>query len=197
MAAYKLLLCPRIIDCPGVTPDALAETLHSIGLIGKAFRHRDEVRYEAGQRFFQLLTFLGCSPAIEIELPIDPSRREAACAEGHICHIRLFHNANSPSFRVNRHITPPRCPQCRKPEPQWQELINTWRSDPEQTAWNCSQCGHQGRVYDLNFRKTGAFGRVFVEIWGIYPSEAVPGEALLNSLGALNHCPWNYFYVQD
>ena len=38
--------------------------------------------------------------------------------------------------------------------------------------------------------------RGFVEIWGIYPSEAVPAPALLDGLAELTGGPWKYFYAE-
>jgi hypothetical protein len=60
-----------------------------------------------------------------------------------------------------------------------------------------TECGYQGRLFDLNFRQRGAFGHSFIDIWGIHPAEAVPGETLLTTLGELSGCDWRYLYLQD
>ena len=63
--------------------------------------------------------------------------------------------------------------------------------------WECRECGYQGRLFDLNFRHRGAFAHSFIDICGIHPAEAVPGETLLTTLGELSGCDWRYMYLQD
>jgi hypothetical protein len=50
---------------------------------------------------------------------------------------------------------------------------------------------------DWVFRKTAGFGKVFVEIRGIYPAEAVPGEALLAALKDRTGGTWRYIYIKE
>ena len=197
MAVHKLLLYPAKPDCPLAATDSLAEELQSIGLIGASFGCKSERRYRTGDRFLQLITFLGCSPAIELDPPADKSERETACENGRLCHIRLSRTLSGPRFRADRQMPPPRCPQCRKPELQWRELIDRWRDTPGETRWSCRECGYHGQLFDLNFRKSGGFGNTFIEIWGIYPSEAVPGDSLLSKLKGLTGVDWNTMYIKD
>ena len=63
--------------------------------------------------------------------------------------------------------------------------------------WRCTHCGHTGHITGLGFRKSAGFGHSFVEIRGIYPSEAVPGEALLNALKSLTHDDWSTLYIKE
>jgi hypothetical protein len=91
----------------------------------------------------------------------------------------------------------PRCPHCRKAENHWPSLIEQWRAVPGETGWECRACGHHGRLFDLNFRQRAAFGHSFIDIWGIHPAEAVPGEPLLDALVELSGCRWKYMYLQD
>jgi len=100
-------------------------------------------------------------------------------------------------FRADEHTTEPRCPACRKPEPHWREQLHAWRQDSQCLQWSCTVCGFTGQLTDLNFRKSAGFGRVFVEIRGIYPFEAVPGEALLANLKTLTGCHWNLIYIKE
>lgn len=190
MPANKLLLYPADPDFIPLDATALCSHLQGIGLAGTAFEHRGDIRYLAGDRFLQLITFLGCSPAIEFIPPQDTAERDTATDSGAFCHIRLSLSASEPVFRANRQLPPPRCPACRKPAADWQESRRN-------NQWTCRQCGFDGRVYDLDFRRHGGFARTFVEIWGIYPSEAVPVDALLTSLQTFSGCDWKYMYVSD
>ncbi len=197
MTANKLILYPSQADTPAIDTDALAQGLQSIGLIGPAFQCQGGTHYLTGERFLQLLTFLGCSPLIELEPPADPAAREAACSEGRFCHIRLAGNRNGIRFRSSPQAPPPRCPHCRQVETRWPDLLRRWETNPDHSRWNCAECGHRGQLYDLNFRRHAGFARTFIEIWGIFPSEAVPVETLLAALRQLGGCNWNYMYVTD
>ena len=194
MAAHKLLLSPADLSCPAVGPDRLAERLLAIGLIGRPVPLHDGPFYPTGDRFLQLITFLGCAPQIELDPPADPTELESASAAGRFCHVYLAETAQL-QFRADSQTRTAHCPQCRKPEPQWQAIIHAWQQDPATTVWQCAACGHAGRPTELRFRKTAGFGKTWVEIRGIYPSEAVPGETLLAALRTLTDGDWTILYI--
>jgi hypothetical protein len=197
MAVHKLVLYPASLDCPVVDRAALIAALRSIGLIATPACHDPAGGYRAGTQFLQLVSFLGCSPAIELDPPADPDECARACASGRLCHVRLPAAPEHLRFRADRRLPTPRCPHCRKAEDHWDSLITQWRATPRETGWVCRACGHHGRLFDLNFRQRGAFGHNFIDIWGIHPAEAVPGESLLDTLGELAGCDWKYMYLQD
>ncbi|MGD2056070.1 MAG: hypothetical protein PVJ15_04615 [Gammaproteobacteria bacterium] len=197
MPVSKMLLLPADPGCPAPALATLVATLQSLGLAGAPFRLPRGIGYRAGERFLQLITFLGCSPAIELELPQDATERARACETGRVCHLRLSQSHEGIRFRADDRIPAPRCPQCRQPEQRWRVLIGYWQSAREQTRWHCRECGYHGRLFDLNFRKGGGFGHTFIEIWGIHPAEAVPGEALLTALRQLGGCDWSTLYIRE
>jgi Zn ribbon nucleic-acid-binding protein len=196
VAAYKLLLYPQDPDCAPVDPAVLADDLQDIGFIAAPVTVPDGVFYPAGAQFLQLLSFLGCSPAIELDPPADPAALAAARASGSFCHVYLSSRGRL-QLRADPRTPAPRCPACRQPEKDWRLHINAWRENPAMTAWTCRNCGYSGRLTDLQFRKTAAFSRTWVEVRGIYPSEAVPGDALLARLRTLSGCQWQYSYLQE
>jgi len=197
VSANKLLLCPVDPDCPTIDTGILAGRLQEIGLAGDAVSLESGTCYRTGEQFLQLVTFLGCSPAIELDLPKDASARAAACAAGQVCHIRLSQTGSGLRFRADSGMAAPRCPECRQVVPNWAGVIDAWRSNPGNSGWQCGHCGHQGRLFDLNFRKSAGFGHTFIEIWGIHPSEAVPVATLLDALEELSGCKWKTLYVKD
>ena len=196
MTAHKLLLLPADPSCPAVGLKRLAECLQAIGLIGKPVALNDGLFYPTGDRFLQLVTFLGCAPMIELDPPADPAERENASAEGRFCHVYLTETERV-QFRADGQTRTARCPHCRKPEPDWDALIQAWRQDPTNTGWQCAACGHTGQPTELQFRKTAGFGKTWIEIRGIHPSEAVPCDALLATLRALSGCDWNTLYIKE
>ena len=197
MTVHKLVIHPAQVDSPVVDTAALVSLLQTIGLVAGPTCNNPAFGYRAGEQFLQLVTFLGCSPAIELEPPVDPDECARACANGSLCHIRFSPAQDRIRFRADSRLPAPRCPQCRKAENRWAELIERWHADSRLNQWECPECGYQGRLFDLNFRHRGAFGRSFIDIWGIHPAEAVPGETLLTTLGELSGGDWKYMYLQD
>lgn len=197
VAVHKLVLCPTHVDHGVVDSATLVTTLQDIGLLATPVCHNLPGGYRAGEHFLQLVSFLGCSPAIELEPPLDPEECAHACASGRLCHVRIPAPDQRIRFRGDTRLPTPRCPHCRKAEEHWPELLARWRLAPQAGDWECRICGYQGRLFDLNFRQRGAFGRCFVDIWGIHPAEAVPDESLLSSLAGLSGGAWKYLYLQD
>lgn len=196
MAAHKLILTPVNPDTPAVSTDRLAEELQAIGLIGPPRKLDNDRFYPTGEQFLQLITFLGCSPMIELEPPSDAARLAIDSADGKFCHVFLS-SSEILQFRSDARTPAPRCPACRAPLPDWRSRLRTWQTHPANSNWHCQQCGHTGDITALGFRKTAGFGRSFVEIRGIYPSEAVPGESLLGTLKALTHGDWSTLYIKE
>jgi hypothetical protein len=79
----------------------------------------------------------------------------------------------------------------------WKRVIDHWRVNPTHAKWSCAACGCNSELTALHFRKTAGFGKVFVEIRGIYPSEAVPGAALLTTLQLQTGGRWRYMYIKE
>ena len=196
MAAHKLILLPAQPDCPAVSTGRLAMELQAIGLIGPPRQLHDISFYPTGEHFLQLITFLGCSPMIELEPPSDPVTLASDSASGKFCHVFLS-SSQTMRFRSDPRTPAPRCPACRAPLADWQSRLQAWQTQPANSDWRCRQCGHRGDITTLNFRKTAGFGRSFVEIRGIYPSEAVPGEALLNTLKSITRGDWSTLYIKE
>lgn len=196
MPAYKLLLLPVDPLCPPLNCEQLASELQRIGLIGKPVALADEVFYPTGDNFLQLISFLGCSPMIELEPPAGRATLLADSAAGKFCHLFLS-CSKSLSFRADSQCPPPRCPGCRQPVADWQTAIEAWKGNRSLSDWTCTSCGFTGKLTGLLFRKTAAFGRTFIEIRGIYPSEAVPTDALLDRLQHLSGGPWKSVYLRE
>lgn len=77
----------------------------------------------------------------------------------------------------------------------WREAVAAWQADPARNAWRSPACGHVVAAPRARWRHTAGFGRLFVEIPGIYPHEAVPADRLLDALAAATGVRWDYFYT--
>jgi hypothetical protein len=195
MPAPKLLLLPADPRTAAVAEDRLVRELQAIGLIGAQMPLEKAVYYPVGEHFLQLVTFLGCSPAIELDPPGDSQELEQASAAGRFCHVFIV-SGEQLQFRGDSQTQAPRCPRCRSPEPHWKAGLQAWQGG-DGPDWRCHDCGFSGLLSDLVFRKTAGFGRTFLEIRGIYPAEAVPGQALLDTLASLTGGPWTTLYLRE
>jgi hypothetical protein len=152
----------------------------------------DGPRLLAGPRFLELLTFLGCSPYVEVVPPAglaDPCQGLAR-----FCHLRVPPFAAGPRLRRSPQGPAPRCPRCRAPvEGGPADLEAAVRSGTDRV---CPRCGRASPAHALDWRQSAGVGRAFLEVWGIHPGEAVPGDELLDTLERLTGGPWHWFYEQ-
>ena len=108
MPAYKMLLHPAE---PAWTtePGILASSLQALGLLSPPRPLGEDVYYPTGDQFLQLVTFLGCSPSIELDPPADQADLAAASASGQFCHAFIT-RSRQPRLRADARTTPvPRC----------------------------------------------------------------------------------------
>lgn len=173
MAESFLILYPGNSAWSPIDIDGIVNALKTIGFLGKA---RQDGAYEAGEHYLSLVTYLGCSPQIMLG---DCDGATSIRIEG-FAETRCLHGTNS---------KPPRCPRCRRtlaaiePCQEWDRLIR------------CENCGYEARAQALDWRRTAAFGKVFIEISNVFESEAVPGDDLTGCLQQATGEAWDYAYV--
>ena len=176
---------------PAYVPENMAqleEVLREIGLIGKPWSDAAEQRYLIGERFLQLVTFLGCAPAIELEPP--------AQGGGEFCHVGISRLYSSVQFVADMQGVVPRCPHCRKRIDDWESIIRHWQENAAYQA-QCPICQNMVSPSDIDWRQSAGFGRFFISIYNIYPREAIPTQALLDTLQKCTQQSWEYFYLRD
>jgi hypothetical protein len=176
---------------PDYVPSSVAQierVLQEVGLIGKPWGEASQQRYLIGERFLQLVTFLGCAPAIELEPPTN--------GNAEFCHVGISGLYPSARFMADTQGVLPRCPHCRKRFDDWQSAIQQWQDNPAYQA-QCPACQMSLSPTELDWRQSAGFGRLFVSIFNIYPREAIPTEALLHTLGKATDQAWNYFYLRE
>ncbi len=170
------------------TPEVIVRLLREVGLIGDAWQAGPAQRYLIGEHFLQLITFMGCAPAIELAPP--------AGADTGFCHVSLDPLYDSPQFRADKQAVHPRCPACRARLGDWPERVQAWQTDSG-AADACGACGQTLQLPQIDWRHSAGCARLFVNIHDIYPREALPTEALFNALHKASGQSWNYFYQQD
>lgn len=179
----SLLLFPAdpAVDPPAT--DALRAVLAALGVIGVG--HGAE-GFLPGSQFGRHVVFAGCSPHLVLEPPADGGAYSLVRVHGPFAAARLL---------IGDNVAAPRCPVCRTRIEGWRAGLAGWRADPA-TPVACPGCGRVNPASVLHWHGNAAPGRVFVEIGNVFPGEAVPGEALLDALGALGCGPWLYAWVR-
>lgn len=172
---------------PHATPDqhSLRTALRKAGLIGGPMPQGGN-HFRPGDCFLELITFLGCSPVISLGEP-------GATAE--VCHVEVPEPAPVSRFIAGENLKPPRCPGCGYRSPEGLAIGATWEANPAM-LWSCPACGKSHPAPALNWRQSAGFGRTFIRLWGIFEGEAVPGDALLETLEAVSGGTWRYFYFR-
>lgn len=139
--------------------------------------------YLAGEKFLRLITFLGCSPNINL-FPVENDTH---------CFISLIEQTSQAQYLGYISSVNPKCPNCKK-------RIANWKTD----SWNktgeiccCDKCNTQTPYAKLNWKHECGFSRCGFEIAQIYPHEAVPTEQLLNRLEKETGVKWNYCYANN
>lgn len=183
----RLLLAPDSLERMPPAPLVVA-CLRETGFVGRPLDVGNLDVFLVGDNFLQLITFMGCSPHIELEPPGDG---------GSFCHIRLIGPLPDLQLMRGENTQPPRCVQCRGRLSDWQEQVAGWCAHPERCDVLCPRCGHRQRPVELGWRRNAGFGRLFVAVEDIFPGEAVPVPSFLQGLQKTTGVVWNYFYIRD
>lgn len=190
---YRLILHPADGGEELPDRDALLSTLHSLGFIGASFRHDDADYFIPGERFLELIVFLGCSPAIETHRQ---NREDGAPEMNAFCHVHLPAPLVAPALLLGDRDATPRCPGCRTPIADWRDWFARWQAQPTQVQWQCPVCAQKASAAAINWRQAAGVTRSRIEVGGIFPYEAVPSDELLTALQRATGLVWKYFYAR-
>lgn len=164
---------------PNWIPDDLEElikVLQEVGLAGGSL-NKNENSFLVGENFLDQISFMGCSPNIKLENENN---------DGEFTFIRIT-TTETITALTGKHSFSPHCPQCKKPEKNWRELL-------KDNQLTCSHCQQVSNAWLFNWRKSAGFGRCFIEITDIYPKEAIPQALLLELLEDRLRVSWEYFF---
>ena len=159
----------------------LLETLVSLQLINK--EAHSENHYLPGENFLSQITFLGCSPNINLA-PVEN--------ENH-CFISILEHSSKTRCLGHTNTVNPKCPGCKKRIANWK--TENWKN-PGQLCL-CDKCSTKHLYAELNWKQECGFARCGFEISHIYPHEAVPTDQLLNALEQASGFKWDYCYANN
>jgi DNA-directed RNA polymerase subunit RPC12/RpoP len=169
---------------------SIVARLRSIQFCEEPISSMNGQHYLLGERFMQLVSFMGCSPFIQVQ-PADD--------EQPFCHLSIDGPYPKPVFLQGRNTTSPSCEDCRKRITDWPPLIAQWLEQPETFLASCPHCGHRQNPASYNWRQSAGCGRLFLFVENIFPNEAIPSPELLETLeeSGPETTAWGYFYIQD
>ncbi len=188
MTVNQLILHPAELDRQPANPVALRARLEALGLLGAPLAFEGREHYRPGERFLELVTFLGCSPVVALGEP--------GATGDEFAHLQLDGPYPEPQFIAGSNVKSPRCPGCGYRLETWQGEVAAWQADPHHT-WRCPMCGKVYAPPRLRWRQCAGFGRYFVRIWGVFEGEAVPSDELLATLADATGFDWQHFYYRD
>ena len=195
----------RLVFCTNSTIELaeLVKGLNEIKFIGKPVFAADsedsQNPYEfcVGEAFLSSVTFMGCSPYIELEPPKTLKPNEKA----NFCFIRLSKSKNENIIYHSEQLTElntvPRCNQCRKVVSNWSEQVQSIDSSSNNVQLTCSNCDVVLTLSDLDWRKASGVGNIFVEVLNVYLQEGVPTDPFLHQLKEISSSDWQYFYTSS
>lgn len=178
----RLVLYTTSTD-PADDAERLLAALRDCGLAAGAFEHAGELRHRAGEALMELVTFLGCSPYVALDPAMDDR----------FCHVAV-RPLPAVAFLGGSDATPPRCRRCRTRIADWRGAVEAWRAAPK-TPWRCPECGTEAGAPDLDWRHFAGFGNLCVELWGVQPELAVPGDRLLAILKETTGTGWDFYFA--
>lgn len=190
MSIAKLVIYPVETNYAPDDIQVLVQALAEIEFIGEQFippgqDQDNQLRYLVGQQFLKYMTFLGCSPAIEIE-PQENGSED-------FCHIVISPVNEKMQFCADAAGKGPRCPHCRHEEKDWQYLVSKYHENIS-TEYRCPECQQVTPLLKMNWRKSAVAARVFIDIYSVFPHEAVLADKVLQQLEQKSGVAWRYFY---
>ncbi|MEE9304342.1 MAG: hypothetical protein V3U84_11235 [Thiotrichaceae bacterium] len=162
---FKLYLYPEKPDYQADL-SVLISLLKNLKFLGKSLSQH---HYAVGDNFLSLLTFMGCSPDIELE----PQDNKPYC----YIEVDSFKRAQ---FISGINTKYPPCPHCK-------EKLNNRI---------CSNCNETLDAITTNWRKSAFISQCWICIGNIYELEAIPGDLLLMALEKETGIKWKPAYIR-
>ncbi len=173
----QLIFSPLDLDYQPEDIEKITSALRSIRLIGEPLTAE---KYLVGDAFVNLISFLGCSPMIQLKPRADMA----------FCYFHFPSPQAQRTLMASHTLKPPRCPHCKKAVDNWQNL------GVHDVLHSCLNCQKTSLFSELIWRrKAMIFSRWHISLWNIYESEAVPSPSVLSALKTATGVDWSYSYI--
>ena len=171
---FKLYLYPENSKS-SIEFSSILQTLKDLEFIDSNIA---EKRYATGDYFVSLITFMGCSPNIELEPQEDKP----------YCYIEI-NAGEKEKFYSGINLKAAVCPRCK--------TQITHISNPADEKSHCPNCNSELQTSALNWRRTAFIAKSCIAIGNIYESEAIPNDQLLDALEKVSQSRWKYAYIRE
>jgi len=151
------------------------------GFISQEDRGLEKNYYLTGDRFLQLVTFMGCSPYLKIY----PEHDE----DTNYCSVYIPDAPQAVEFITSTQAKRPFCPDCRK---ALDINIKTLAADKRLV---CPHCHKEFQANELDWRRNAGFINFAITISQVFPKEAIPTDKFLSWLATITKRKWKYFYT--
>lgn len=169
-AEFKLMLYPNDASYKANMIE-LKGLLAEIGFIDKEISDK---KITVGDNFLSLLTFMGCSPNIELEPQEDKP----------FCYIEINSSKKS-RFVWGSNLKKGQCSYCKGEVSKISKKLQ------------CPTCEKPLALSKINWRKTAFAAHNWITIGNIYELEAIPNDGLLNTLKAKTGVEWKPAYIRN
>lgn len=184
----QLVLYSENNDCAPKSVAAVESMLISLGFI-EANQSASSVTFEPGEQFMNLVSFVGCSPVINLK-----EMNSAQTAGMPRIEVILSDVSERPVFLYGKNTRPPRCNSCSAKLTDWDQQLGI--ADNADYRIRCDSCQADNDVCAFNWGKHACLTRFYIAINGIYPREAIPMDSFLNELVPVFNSKVSYCYIQ-
>ena len=152
----------------------LTEHLMSMQFLGKPLAGST---FQGGKHFLNYISFIGCSPVVELNHSIDEQHPNAI-------YIELKFSSEAMFFHRKKYIVP-NCPHCEQ-----QIILNQFSIKQP-----CQFCDAPLDLGQLDWKRRAFFSSSVIFIQGIFENEAIPDSIFLDALQEITHLPWLSMFI--
>lgn len=182
----QLVLTPQDPVWQTTNAKQVSQALLDAGfIVGETFSHEGRTHYHAGERFLELMTFVGCAPVV--------MTGQESMENLNFYHVYIAEAPMTPRLLLSRDARP-RCRKCKTAVDEWQLLLREYEQSRIPKSVSCTGCGSQNTILSFDWKRAGGAVGVYVAVHGVFPHEAIPADELMNQLQKISGIGWNYFY---
>lgn len=173
-----------VTPATAVASEPLIDALFDVGLFDGRFDFEGKTHFSLGDRFFSLVSFLGCMPY----LVLDPEEGMLKGVTG-FCHAEIIGPLDLPSAFATQQTRRLKCSGCGA-------FIDLELAEWKDSGIGCANCDEIKPWGRVRLGDTGAFARSALLIHGVHRAEAVPGQELMETLKKISGgVSWRHFYL--
>lgn len=163
--------------------------LQKNNFMGDKFNYQNKQLFYAGSKLSSLLMFCGCAPKIQLSLQNNglPDSNFVALQLTFFSKNKYFYPGKQPFYYC--------CPKCST---SIELSIGKEKLLLDKNSYfSCSQCAKHYHFNAINWRRKAGYGQFFIEVRGVFESEAIPSDQLLKILHGVTKSKWAYFYADE